>query len=118
MYQDLLGKDSVYVESEMCHRSAYNMMVAPSERYICYNLRANFSVGFCFVQDRVDTIITTYAEKVSTETIIEAFGYAFSDCQRVQDRIYTIKTDTAIKKIMIYNSPKGTSAFLIRCYSG
>lgn len=118
MYQDLLGKDRVYVESEMRHRSTYNMIVAPSERYICYNLSANFSVGFCFMQDSVDTIITTYAEKVSAETIIEAFGYAFSDCQRVQDRIYTITTDMAVKKIMIYNPPKGTSAFLIRCYSG
>ena len=45
MYQDLLGKDRVYVESEMRHRSAYNMIVALSERYICYNLSAKLLCG-------------------------------------------------------------------------
>ena len=60
MYEDLLGKDRVYVESEMRHRGAYHRIIAPSGAYLCYKLRENLAIGFYFVQKENDI---RYAKK-------------------------------------------------------
>ena len=112
MYGDFLGEDRTHVEKQMYDRRASMRAVDVFNRHISYPLRKNVSIGFYFVEEKVDLIIMTYAEKVSAEKIIEDMGYSFSECQPIGEGTYSIESATGMKRIMIYDTPEGTSAFL------
>ena len=112
MYEDFLGKNRQYIETQMRERGAYNRIVAPSNQHISYKIRDNFSVGFYLVQKAVDMVILTYGGEVSPEKVIKDMGYSFSECQPIGEGTYSIESATGMKRIMIYDTPEGTSAFL------
>ena len=112
MYEDFLGKNRQYIETQMHKLGAYNRIVAPSNQYISYKIRDNFSIGFYFVHKAVDMVILTYSGEVSPKKVIKEMGYSFSECQSIGEGTYSIESATGMKRIMIYDTPEGTSAFL------
>ena len=112
MYEDFLGKNRQYIETQMRELGAYNRIVALSNQYISYKIRDNFSIGFYFARKAVDMVILTYGGEVSPEKVIKDLGYSFSECHPTGRGTYSIDSATGMKRIMIYDTPEGTSAFL------
>ena len=108
MYKDLLGKNREYVEAQL-----RNIIADEFKESIVYKIRKNLSIAFYFVENKVKQVNFIYSKEVSPKKIIEEIGYEFSECYKLTETDYRIKTCAGVKIINIYYNPReGTHASL------